>query len=190
MNRPTPTGSVRVPPGVLARCFWRSLFLQAAWNRRGMQNLGFAYAIDPALRAIYPDLGLRREALGRHLGFFNCHPYTAAAILGGAIHHEEKVAAEVELAGTPLAYKATLQGPLAAIGDGVFWTALRSMACEVEERHVIRIVRGVGAPIGRKGLECGPVGRHRRADDHQAPSRDDAAAGGESPRGRYPNGPD
>ena len=125
MNRPTPTGSVRVPAGVLARCFWRSLFLQAAWNRRGMQNLGFAYAIDPALRAIYPDPGLRREALGRHLGFFNCHPYTAAAILGGAIHHEEKVAAEVELAGTPLAYKATLQGPLAAIGDGFFWTALR-----------------------------------------------------------------
>ncbi len=120
-----PAVSVRVPAAVLARCFWRSLFLQAAWNRRGMQNLGFAYAIDPALRALYPDPGRRREALARHLGFFNCHPYTAAAILGGAIHHEERVSAGVELAGAPLAYKATLQGPLAAIGDGFFWTALR-----------------------------------------------------------------
>jgi PTS system mannose-specific IID component len=115
----------RLRLAVLARCFWRSLFLQAAWNRRGMQNLGFAYAIDPALRALYPDPARRREALGRHLGFFNCHPYAAAAILGGAIHHEQKVAAGLEYASAPGAYKATLQGPLAAIGDGFFWTALR-----------------------------------------------------------------
>jgi mannose PTS system EIID component len=109
----------------LARCFWRSLFLQAAWNRRGMQNLGFAFAIDPALRALYGAGERRREALARHLGFFNCHPYAAAAILGGAIHHEEKVAAGVEAPAVPIAYKATLQGPLAAVGDGFFWTALR-----------------------------------------------------------------
>jgi mannose PTS system EIID component len=115
----------KVPPGTLARVFWRCLFLQAAWNRRGMQNLGFAYAIDPALRALYPDPEARSEALRRHLGFFNCHPYMAAAIVGGAIHHEERVAAGLEPAHAPLAYKQTLQGPLAAVGDGFFWTALR-----------------------------------------------------------------
>ncbi len=115
----------RVPPATLARVFWRCLFLQAAWNRRGMQNLGFAYAIDPALRALYPDAARREEALARHLRFFNCHPYMAAAILGGAIHHEERVAAGAEPGAQPLAYKQTLQGPLAALGDGFFWTALR-----------------------------------------------------------------
>ncbi len=115
----------RVPPLALARCFVRSLFLQAAWNRRGMQNLGFAYAVEPALRALYPEPLRHREALARHLGFFNCHPYAAAGILGGAIHHEERVAAGEELAGAPVTYKATLQGPLAAVGDGFFWTALR-----------------------------------------------------------------
>jgi PTS system mannose-specific IID component len=114
-----------VPGSTLARVFWRCLFLQAAWNRRGMQNLGFAYAIEPALRALYPDPVRREEALRRHLGFFNCHPYMAAAIVGGAIHHEERVAAGAEGGGGPLQYKATLQGPLAAIGDGFFWTALR-----------------------------------------------------------------
>lgn len=117
---------LRVSGGTLARCFFRSLFLQAAWNRRGMQNLGFAYAIDPALCALYrADPERRREALGRHLGLFNCHPYAAAAILGGAIYHEERVAGGVEPPSAPLHYKATLQGPLAAIGDGFFWTALR-----------------------------------------------------------------
>jgi mannose PTS system EIID component len=116
---------VKIPPRTLARVFWRCLFLQAAWNRRGMQNLGFGYAIDPALRALYPDPERRKEALRRHLGFFNCHPYTAAAIVGGAIHHEERVASGEEPGRATQTYKATLQGPLAAIGDGFFWTALR-----------------------------------------------------------------
>ncbi len=115
----------KVPAGTLARVFWRCLFVQAAWNRRGMQNLGFAYAIDPALRALYAEPERREEALRRHLGFFNCHPYMAAAIVGGAIHHEERVAAGVEPGAQPLRYKQTLQGPLAAVGDGFFWTALR-----------------------------------------------------------------
>lgn len=115
----------KVPARTLVRVFWRCLFMQAAWNRRGMQNLGFAYAIDPALRALYPDADRREEALRRHLGFFNCHPYMAAAIVGGAVHHEEKVASGAEPGQQPLRYKQTLQGPLAALGDGFFWTALR-----------------------------------------------------------------
>jgi mannose PTS system EIID component len=114
-----------VPRRALARVFVRSLFLQATWNRRGMQNLGFAFAIEPALRALYPDPERHEEALRRHLGFFNCHPYMAAAILGGTIHHEERVAVGIEPPDAPQAYKQTLQGPLAAIGDGFFWTALR-----------------------------------------------------------------
>ena len=90
-----------------------------------MQNLGFAYAIDPALRRLYADPAKRNEALRRHLATFNCHPYTAAAIVGGAIHHEERVAAGQEPPGAPLAYKQVLQGPLAAVGDGFFWSGLR-----------------------------------------------------------------
>jgi len=116
---------VKLSRPTLLRVFWRCLFLQAAWNRRGMQNLGFAYAIDPALRRIYPEPAAREEALQRHLGVFNCHPFMAAAILGGAIHHEERVAAGEEPGAAPAQYKAALQGPLAALGDGFFWTALR-----------------------------------------------------------------
>ncbi len=115
----------KVPARTLARVFVRCLFLQAAWNRRGMQNLGFAYAIAPALADLYADPERRKAAQARHLCFFNCHPYMAAAIVGGAIHHEEKVAAGVEPDALPLQYKSTLQGPLAAVGDGFFWTALR-----------------------------------------------------------------
>jgi mannose/fructose/N-acetylgalactosamine-specific phosphotransferase system component IID len=45
----------RVSKATLVRVFWRSLFLQAAWNPRGMQNLGFAHAMAPALEELYPD---------------------------------------------------------------------------------------------------------------------------------------
>ena len=114
-----------IPFRTRAHVFWRCLFLQVAWNRRGMQNLGFAYAIEPALDALYPEPAQREEALARHLGFFNCHPYMAAAIVGGAIHHEERVAAGEEPPGAPLAYKQVLQGPLAAVGDSFFWAGLR-----------------------------------------------------------------
>ncbi len=116
----------RISWRTLARVFWRCLFLQAAWNRRGMQNLGFAYAVDPALRELYgSDRERREQALRRHLGFFNCHPYMAAAIVGGVIHHEERVAAGAEPTDQPQEFKVALQGPFAAVGDGFFWTALR-----------------------------------------------------------------
>ena len=114
-----------LPDATLRRVFWRCLFLQAAWNRRGMQNLGFAYAIDPALRRLYADPAVRGEALRRHLGAFSCHPCTAAAILGGAIHHEERVAAGQEPVAAPQQFKQVLQGPFAAVGDGFFGSGLR-----------------------------------------------------------------
>ncbi|MFL5387875.1 MAG: PTS system mannose/fructose/sorbose family transporter subunit IID, partial [Myxococcales bacterium] len=86
------SGETRVTKRSLARVFFRALFIQAAWNPRGMQNLGFADAISPALRELYPDPADCAKAVSRHLEFFNCHPYMAAAILGGAVRLEERVA--------------------------------------------------------------------------------------------------
>jgi len=53
----------------LLRVFWRSLFLQAAWNPHGMQNLGFAFAMQPALRELYPDAAARARAAGPKFGW-------------------------------------------------------------------------------------------------------------------------
>ena len=117
----------RVSTGTLARAFFRSLFLQAAWNPRGMQNVGFADAIAPALEELYPDPAERAKAAARHLEFFNCHPYLAAAILGGAIRLEERVAAGEAPPESVSRFKTTLP-PFAALGDGFFWLALRPVA--------------------------------------------------------------
>lgn len=110
---------------VLWRVFLRSLFLQAAWNPQGMQNLGLAYAVFPALEKLYPDRDRQMEALRRHLVFFNTHPYVAAAIVGGVLFHEERIARGEESPERVVAFKAALMGPLAALGDGFFWLSLK-----------------------------------------------------------------
>jgi PTS system mannose-specific IID component len=133
---PAATVAKRVSKAGLLRVFWRSLFLQASWNPRGMQNVGFADAISPALEELYPDRADRARAAARHLEFFNCHPYLAAAILGGAVRLEERVAEGVAPAQSVSSFKSTLGPPFAALGDGFFWLALRPatalVACATE----------------------------------------------------------
>lgn len=120
-----------VTAGALARVFFRSFFLQAAWNPRGMQNLGFADAMEPALHELYPDSTARARAVARHLEHFNCHPYFAAAILGGAVRLEERVARGEVGEESVSAFKRALGPPFAALGDGFFWLALRPAAALV-----------------------------------------------------------
>lgn len=111
--------------GVLSSVFLRSLFLQASWNPQGMQNLGLAYALYPALKKLYPDTDALNSAVRRHLTFFNTHPYVAAAIVGGVLHHEDRIARGEEPPERVAGFKQALMGPLAAVGDGFFWLSLK-----------------------------------------------------------------
>ncbi|HEX9205953.1 MAG TPA: PTS system mannose/fructose/sorbose family transporter subunit IID [Candidatus Deferrimicrobiaceae bacterium] len=112
------------------RSVWRRQFLlQGCWNFEGMQNVGFAYAILPALREFYagrPEEALK--AVKRHLEFFNTQPAMGTVILGAAVRLEERVAAgeaDPRAIGT---FKVGLMGSLGAIGDAFFWGALRPTA--------------------------------------------------------------
>lgn len=121
----SPAAGSTLPRGVKLHVFFRSFFLQASWNPQGMQNLGLAYALYPALKRLYPEPERRMEAVRRHLVFFNTHPYVAAAIVGGCLHHEERIARGEEGVEQVVAFKAALMGPLAAVGDGFFWLSLK-----------------------------------------------------------------
>ncbi|MFP2930461.1 PTS system mannose/fructose/sorbose family transporter subunit IID [Pyxidicoccus sp. 3LG] len=121
---------------VLVRVFLRSLFLQASWNPKGMQNLGLAYAVYPVLECLYPPGPSREEAVRRHLVFFNTHPYVAAAIVGGVVYHEARIARGDETPDKVVAFKAALMGPLAALGDGFFWLSLKPAAGAVSAAMV------------------------------------------------------
>jgi mannose PTS system EIID component len=112
-------------PVVLLKVFMRSFFLQAAWNPQGMQNLGLAYALYPALVKLYPERDAQIAAVRRHLAFFNTHPYVAAAIVGGVLYHEVRVIRGEEPVERVSVFKQALMGPLAAVGDGFFWLSLK-----------------------------------------------------------------
>lgn len=132
MTKPLPTEPMppnkhlgQVPVAIRLRVFLRSLLLQATWNRKGMQNLGFVYALWPALAHLYPDRRERTLAAERHLTFFNTHPYLAAAILGATIRLEEKVARGEATPQSVDTFKQALMGPFAAVGDSFYWLSLR-----------------------------------------------------------------
>ena len=111
---------------VRLQVFWRSLFIQAGFNPTGMQSLGLTYALLPALKQLYPDPEAQHDAVRRHLSTtFNTHPYVAAAIVGGILWHEERISRGEEPAESVDQFKSSLQGPLAALGDGFFWLSLR-----------------------------------------------------------------
>jgi PTS system mannose-specific IID component len=115
----------RISRVLLFRVFIRSLLIQVGFNTKVMQGLGFAYAVYPALKSLYPAGEARTAAVRRHLGLFNTHPYFAAAIIGGVLQLEERVAAGTATPQEVKNFRDALAAPLAAIGDAFFWDALR-----------------------------------------------------------------
>jgi PTS system mannose-specific IID component len=106
----------------------RSLLLQAAWNFERLQNVGFAFCMEPALRELYRDPVERSAARRRHLELFNTHPYMAGYVLGAALRAEEDVAVGRMSADEASAVKLGLAPALAAVGDSFFWATLRPAA--------------------------------------------------------------
>lgn len=97
---------------------WRSFFIQAAWNFKGMQNIGFTHAILPGIMHLAP--GRVAEAIRRYLRFFNTQPYMAPTIIGVYLHLLEQ--GDEEAIGK---LGPTLSGTLAALGDTLFWATLK-----------------------------------------------------------------
>ena len=105
---------------------WRSTFLQGSWNYERMQNGGYCYAMIPAIKRLYTTKEEQAAALKRHLEFFNTQPYVAAPILGVTLALEEDRAngAPVDDAAIQ-GVKVGMMGPLAGVGDPVFWFTVR-----------------------------------------------------------------
>ncbi|MCT4382915.1 PTS system mannose/fructose/sorbose family transporter subunit IID [Leuconostoc suionicum] len=125
---------------------WRSQFLQGSWNYERMQNVGWAYAMIPAIKKLYKSKEDRSAALQRHLEFFNTHPYVASPILGVTLALEEERANGAPIDDTAIqGVKIGMMGPLAGIGDPVFWFTIRP------------IIGALGASLAMSGNILGPI---------------------------------
>ena len=125
---------------------WRSTFLQGSWNYERMQNGGWCYAMIPAIKKLYKDPEDRKAALKRHLEFFNTHPYVASPVLGVTLALEEDRANGAAVNDVAIqGVKVGMMGPLAGVGDPVFWFTVRPM------------LGALGASLALGGNILGPI---------------------------------
>ncbi|MCI5624065.1 MULTISPECIES: PTS system mannose/fructose/sorbose family transporter subunit IID [Anaerostipes] len=124
----------------------RSTFLQGSWNYERMQNGGWCFAMIPAIKKLYNTKEEQSAALKRHLEFFNTHPYVASPVIGVTLALEEDRAngAPVDDAAIQ-GVKVGMMGPLAGVGDPVFWFTVRP------------ILGALGASLAMGGSILGPI---------------------------------
>ena len=126
--------------------WWRSTFIQGSWNYERMQNGGWAYAMIPAIKRLYKTKEDRASALKRHLEFFNTHPYVASPVLGVTLALEEERANGAPIDDKTIqGVKVGMMGPLAGIGDPVFWFTVRP------------ILGALAASLAMTGSLLGPI---------------------------------
>ena len=138
---------VQLTKGDLNACFIRSNLLQGSWNFERMQALGYAFGIVPAIRRLYPEGSQeRKDAIKRHLEFYNTQPFVTAPILGVNLAMEEQRANGAPIDDAAInGVKVGLMGPLAGVGDPIFWGTARP------------VFAALGAGIAQSGSLLGPI---------------------------------
>lgn len=125
--------------------FIRSNFHQGSWNFERMQALGYCFSMIPIIKRLYKGED-RKKALKRHLEFFNTQPFVTAPILGVTAAMEEQRANGADIDdGVINGVKIGLMGPLAGVGDPIFWGTLRP------------VVAALGASLAMGGSILGPL---------------------------------
>ncbi|MDO4537304.1 MAG: PTS system mannose/fructose/sorbose family transporter subunit IID, partial [Coriobacteriales bacterium] len=125
---------------------WRHQFLQGSWNYERMQNGGWCYAMIPAIKRLYSTKEEQAAALKRHLEFYNTHPYVSAPVIGVTLALEEERANGQPVEDQAIqGVKVGMMGPLAGVGDPVFWFTVRP------------ILGALGASMAMGGSIVGPL---------------------------------
>lgn len=134
-------------PSDIRKMFIRSNLLSASWNFERMQSLGVCFAMIPIIKRLYPENNDdRKQALKRYLDVFNTQPYMASAIHGVTAAMEEEKANGADIDDAAIrAIKVGMMGPLAGVGDPIFWGTLRP------------ILAALGASLALSGSLIGPL---------------------------------
>lgn len=128
--------------------FWtfvRSNFAQGSWNMERMQALGYCFGMVPIIKRLYEGEE-RKEAIKRHLEFYNTQPFVTAPIIGITAALEEQKANGKDIPASVInGIKVGMMGPLAGVGDPIFWGTLRP------------ITAALGASLALTGSIGGPI---------------------------------
>lgn len=117
----------------LKTLFWRSGFIFGSFNMVKMMGQGFGFTMNTTLDKIYAqDEEARLQAQTRHNGFFNCHAAMLGLIVGIVFAMEKEKSTGKEVTGDAITnIKVALMGPLAGIGDSLFFNTIRIIAAGI-----------------------------------------------------------
>jgi len=136
----------RLTQGDLRSMYMRSTFLLGSFNFERMQSMGFCVTMMPAIKRLYSKKEDQAAALKRHLEFFNTQPWIGSAIMGVTAAMEEERANGAPIDdGAINGVKVGLMGPLAGVGDPIYWGTARI------------ILAALGASLAITGNIMGPL---------------------------------
>lgn len=132
----------------LRHLFWRSGHFWATFNMVKMMGQTYAFCLFPILNEVYAGKeDLRREAMLRNTEFFNCNASMSGLCLGVSYALEKERAANPDSVSPQMItnIKTSLMGPLAAIGDSLFFNCIRVIS------------GGIGIALASQGNPLGVV---------------------------------
>lgn len=127
--------------------FTRSMTLDSGWDYERQQHMNYCYMMIPVLKKLYGDDKEKMSAaLKRHLEFMACTPHLVTFLGGITAAMEEENANNPDFDEKSIsAVKTSLMGPLAGIGDSIFWGSLLTIAV------------AIGTSFGSSGSIIGPI---------------------------------
>lgn len=127
--------------------FTRSMTLDSGWNYERQQHINYCYMMIPVLKKLYGDDKEKMSAaLKRHLEFMACTPHLVTFLGGITAAMEEENANNKDFdEKTISSVKTSLMGPIAGVGDSIFWGSLLTIAV------------GIGTSFGASGSILGPI---------------------------------
>lgn len=131
---------------MLNSIFWRSFPLYAQYSYAKNGGAGFCYALMPAINRFYQSAEAKKEALYRNIVWFNTTGNFSSFIMGLAASMEKENSEKPDFDEASInAVKSSLMGPMAGIGDSIFWGVLRIIAA------------GVAIGLGNNGNILAPI---------------------------------
>lgn len=131
---------------MIRKMFFRSFSLYADGSFAKSGGVNFCVSLMPFINKFYKNEEDRKQALQRHMTWFNTTGNVAPFIMGisAAMEKENSVKPDFEVESIP-AVKTSLMGPLAGIGDSIFWGVLRVLAA------------GIAINLGQQGNILAPI---------------------------------
>ncbi|MGX7196385.1 PTS system mannose/fructose/sorbose family transporter subunit IID [Enterococcus olivae] len=118
---------------LLKQLYWRSFTLYSAVTPSKQGASGVSYALQPFVDTFYKgDEQGKKEAMVRQMSYFNTNIAMYPFVLGIVASMEKENSEKEDFNSESInAIKTSLMGPLAGIGDSVFWGVLRTISAGI-----------------------------------------------------------